>query len=676
MVPVMSLHTEEHQRSICDDKPSYRSDIDGLRAIAVLSVVIFHAFPRILPGGFIGVDIFFVISGYLITRILAERALRGRIGYREFYARRINRIFPALITVTLSILAAGYFLLYTDEYLQLSSHILWSTFFSSNFALYLEAGYFDNVAESKPALHLWSLAVEEQFYIIWPAVIAATFRTPGITSRKALSLFMVTASFIACIYLTKKNLSAAYYLPFGRFWELGAGGLLALWQTRNVAEGRTARASSLIATTGATMLVLGLCFIHKGRGFPGAWALLPVLGTAMLIHAGPNARFNSVVLSRKVLVNIGLISYPLYLWHWPILAFARIVHGDRPPWTITLLLMAFASLLAAATFKRIEGPIQESNNSYKSGILLVTFIATGLIAASIVLSRGWPDRTPLKGNVATPQVLEQFAGPLWKYQNEPNCLKRFPLEEATRYTWWFCMTSRPSPPTMLLLGNSYANQLFPGIAFNPYLSHHSVLSIGTCDASGTLPKPLNDPSNPCAGERYVRQRVFIDAIIDNTPSLKYILIDGLPDKPQSDYLITLSKRIKWIQSHGITVIVLSPHLKPRFDTRSCFGRPLIASKAECFIPRTDINEANESFKRIKDMIGASNPGVLFFDQNEGICPAENCRYISDRKPLFRDETHLSEFGSKVVAASLVRWLALNLPSAIYAVGTHRGASPQ
>jgi peptidoglycan/LPS O-acetylase OafA/YrhL len=204
---------------------AYRPDIDGLRAVAVLIVVLFHAWPNWLKGGFIGVDIFFVISGFLITSIIVQELRNGKFSIRQFYVRRVRRIFPALITVVLATLAFGWYVLLKNEFAQLGKHILGAATFVSNFVLWNEAGYFDNDHTTKPLLHLWSLGVEEQFYLVWPLMLSLFFRRhAGILLFLAITL---AASFLFGLYATYNAPVAAYFSPVTRFWELASGGLVA-----------------------------------------------------------------------------------------------------------------------------------------------------------------------------------------------------------------------------------------------------------------------------------------------------------------------------------------------------------------------------------------------------------------------------------------------------------------
>ena len=303
----------------------YRPDIDGLRAIAVISVIFYHYFPARLPGGFIGVDIFFVISGYLISLILFNNFENSTFSYKEFYTRRVLRIFPALTLVLISTLITGWFYLTNNDYALLGKHDAAAAIFITNFTLAAESNYFDIAAISKPLLHLWSLGVEEQFYVIWPLII-------GIFWKQRENFLFITvavgiASFLFNIYNVELQPALAFYSPFSRFWELMVGAALAyltLHKPRFIFE----ESPNIKSIFGLIMLFSGFIFLNYKDKFPGYWALLPCIGTFLIISSR-DAWVNKNILGNKLFVFVGIISYPLYLWHWPLLSITSIsIYGD------------------------------------------------------------------------------------------------------------------------------------------------------------------------------------------------------------------------------------------------------------------------------------------------------------------------------------------------------------
>jgi peptidoglycan/LPS O-acetylase OafA/YrhL len=428
---------------------SYRADIDGLRAIAVLAVVAFHAVPSVLPGGFVGVDVFFVISGYLITSLLRQSLEDGSFRFSTFYARRIRRLAPALVVVLATVLAAGWTWLLTDELAQLAKHAASSVAFMMNLVLWRETGYFDTAAEQKPLLHLWSLGVEEQFYLIWPALLWATWRW----RRPAFVIGVVALlSFAANVAVVHTSPTAAFYLPTSRVWELAAGGLLA-----GLGPPRRGWIVQALSLAGAVLLAVGCAVIRPSMPFPGWWALLPAGGAALLIAAGPRGWTNSVLATRP-LVFVGLISYPLYLWHWPILTFARMLEAGPLGLWRTAALVALAVVLAWLTYRFVEQPIRRATGRL---VIVNLAVASGGVAAValavLVNEKSLPMRFP-------PQVqaLVDFSYRYERPYREGTCYL-LPDQSADALARECVEQTPASQPLVVLWGDSHAAHLYPGL---------------------------------------------------------------------------------------------------------------------------------------------------------------------------------------------------------------------
>ncbi len=378
---------------------SYRPDIDGLRALAVGVVLIFHAFPKQLPGGFVGVDVFFVISGYLISGIILSARAEGRFSYAHFYARRIRRIFPALAVVLAGVMLAGWFLLYADDYARLGRHVAAGAAFASNFAFWRESSYFDVAADLKPLLHLWSLGVEEQFYLVWPILLVTASRWRG--GPLAATLVIGTVSFLYAIWTVRIDRTAAFYAPWNRFWELLAGATLACVEADALLESAKQRLLSrswlpdVAAALGLAAIAAGIWLIDATRVFPGLWVLLPVGGTFLLLLAGQLAWVNRAILSQPIVVWIGLISYPLYLWHWPLLSFAHILEGEVPSPSLRLALLAASVGLAWATYQAIERPVRFGSRARTAVPALAVAMSAVCAAGAVVYSTGGVIERPI-----------------------------------------------------------------------------------------------------------------------------------------------------------------------------------------------------------------------------------------------------------------------------------------
>ena len=337
-------------------KFSYRSDIDGLRAISVIVVVIYHAFPNFLRGGFIGVDVFFIISGFLITGILWQERNSCCFSFIEFYRRRIVRIFPALIVTLILCFLFGWFLLAPTEYKQLMKHTLAGATFTSNFIYWGESGYFDRASITKPLLHLWSLAIEEQFYILWP-LIFILWRTRHLL----LWVFLIViVSFVLNILTVLENPSLDFYATWTRIWELGLGGALSLYiREKGFISSRSQWVANATSFAGLSLILLGCIFLSTQSQFPGWWALLPTFGGLLLIASSPDTYVNKKILSNKFVVYVGLISYPLYLVHWPVLSFLYILTNQTPPILWRFICVVFSVCLASFIYHFIEKKIRK-----------------------------------------------------------------------------------------------------------------------------------------------------------------------------------------------------------------------------------------------------------------------------------------------------------------------------
>ncbi len=366
--------------STASRRPDYRADVDGLRAIAVLSVVGFHAFPDWVKGGFVGVDIFFVISGFLISGILFGALDAGRFSLAEFYSRRARRLFGALCFVLIATLAAGWFLLVAEDYKALGLHVAGGAAFAANLLEWHESGYFANAAETRPLLHLWSLGVEEQFYLAWPAAVYLAWRRRlGVLLLVASALI---ASFVVNVASVRTDTIAAFYAPQSRAWELMAGSLLA-WVAMRRPRSHEGM-GDVAAWAGIALVAAAILEVNKESAFPGWWAVLPTAGTSLLIAAGSNAWVNRTVLAHPSMRFFGLISYPLYLWHWPLLAFARITQFGAPSRLMRIALVAASVGLAWLTWRLVERPMRQDEHARTKVLLLCGTLAL-LLAGGLVV---------------------------------------------------------------------------------------------------------------------------------------------------------------------------------------------------------------------------------------------------------------------------------------------------
>ena len=470
-------------------KLQYRPDIDGMRAAAVIVVILFHAFPDICPGGFIGVDVFFALSGFLITGIILTGLSRGEFSFSGFYSRRIRRIFPALSLVLAFCLAVGWCILTPDEWHQFAKSVVGGAAFASNLLRPRFTGYFDPPVRSEPLLHLWSLGIEEQFYIVWPLVVVLLWKFAANRKRGAkllaAILLIAGASFAFDIGMLHRDPSLTFFSPLTRMWELLAGAALAQFtMTQGEVKRRVPR--ELMSATGLVLIATGLVLMNERTLVPGWWSLLPVLGTVFLTMAGSEAWFNRRVLASRPFVGIGLISYPLYLWHWPLLVFMKLILESgynlsrRRGFAVTAAVLVSAWILSWATYRFVETPMRFSSSL--SSAFRVRLLATAMAGVAVVAAFGlWT----LKPRLDTPSVraLELARADMtqtgdWK------------MEPLKTYT----VPSLSSRST-LMVGDSFMEHYLPrakaAIKADPDLASAVFATSGACP-----PLPGMNPADP------------------------------------------------------------------------------------------------------------------------------------------------------------------------------------
>ena len=629
-----------------DPNYAYRADIDGLRAVAVSSVLIYHAFPDALPGGFIGVDIFFVISGFLITNILQSEIKNGCYSVSRFYARRIKRLSPALMLVLVFTLTIGWFVLLRDEFRHLGKQAVAGAAFVSNIALWMESGYFDQESNLKPLLHLWSLGVEEQFYIFWPLIIALVVRIR--TNLVIIVAGLGFASFVADISLVERDPTSAFFLPFMRFWELMIGALLSseIFAThyrpgvgRTLVLGALREAASLI---GLTLIVTSLVLVKETRPFPGWWTLLPTVGTALVIVTGPYTWLARHILSLRAMVCIGLISYPLYLWHWPLFSFSRIVNGAPPPTEVRLLIIVVSLGLAWLTYRYVELPLRYSRGQGGSKKVIASFGAPLVAAcfAGLLVFRGFPEE-----RLAALSSELSAARSDWHYPGDK--LAQIPGN---------------LPRTVLFLGDSYVQQLFPRVKeLSELQDHYHTVMFKT--VSGCAPVPgiarKSDPKCATSTDRgfeiagqedilavvvgaswlgmigrgdYYRRDDPAETILDlkDTSVLDNVLVRF--EKALRD-LVLLDKRVYIVLNPpggGLADPGVIPGIRLHFVSRLF---PVKSISMRQHLERTgNINN------RIRAL--AKRVGAVIIDPAGWICRNGEC-FVTDEKgvPRFKDATH-------------------------------------
>jgi peptidoglycan/LPS O-acetylase OafA/YrhL len=612
--------------------PRYRPDIDGLRALGVLLVVLFHAFPKALPGGFVGVDIFFVVSGYLISTIIFGSLENGTFSFREFYARRIRRIFPALLIVLTTGWAAGWYLLFVDELQQLGTHIAAGAGFVSNFVLWGEAGYFDSDAYTKPFLHLWSLGIEEQFYIVWPLLLALVWRRRAHFLK--ITIVIAIASFAANILTTGANPVAAFFSPWSRFWELMTGGILAYLALHR--RGPLARAGNWQSTAGLSLILVAVALLSRKSAFPGWWALLPTLGTFLIISAGPKAWLNRTFLSSRGMVWVGLISYPLYLWHWLLLSFAWIARGRMPPSSTRAALVALSFLLAYLTYFYIERRV-------RAGRERITFVLAGLMAALFAFGIATQAELlrPRNDSRSIGLMLEAIHD--WEY---PSSL------EKTTFQGTPVRSKKAGEKTVLYVGDSHLEQYAARIVSLLEQGSTSYPSVVFLTSPGCSPIPGSAQVNSyhierCATFRQDLARLAVDPEVDSVVVAGAWNLYFLESRTHYAGSIDVESEIAGIDTflrtltrHKKVYFVLDNPSGQQFEPRNFFaGSRLSALTVKPFQEQVALAEDQAALRARLAQVAAT-AGAVVIDPAAHLCPGGHCRVVTDAgKPIYKDDNH-------------------------------------
>ena len=643
----MTFHSLSH--------PKYRPDIDGLRAIAVLSVVGFHAFG--VMGGFSGVDIFFVLSGYLITTIIFESLEADRFSFKEFYSRRIRRIFPSLSIVLVVCIILGWILLFADEYELLGKHTVAGASFFSNLALFSESGYFDTSSDKKPLLHLWSLGVEEQYYIFWPLLVFLFWKYKSHLGFLVVSVLLL--SFGLNVWLINIDPVATFYLPQTRFWELLVGSTLAyLMVFKRTHLNYPSWLLNLMSILGVGLISAGIILLTSSMAFPGWWALLPTIGTALIIFAGPNTFISQKFLSNSVLVWFGLISFPLYLWHWPLLSFLKIV-DDKSKWG--KLFAIFVSILLAWLSQRfIEKPLRFGRNGPQKAIgLIAAMLIIGFIGLLIYKFDGFPGRI---NDGAQGEMVKKYRSQIeWPESNNHSkeCVEKFGLDQ-------YCLIgNNKSPPTVALIGDSHANHFYFGLRKNIESKGGNLILFGS---GACLPFfGIDRGRHPIAGNVncYARTHKAYEYVLD-TDSIKTVFLSFVHTEFSRDDVQFIDRwekingnnnyrnsvdafirTIKLLENSGKQVVLIYDLPNLDGDPKQCFSqRPFISLKRKCELSTLKmVKDFDQYDKMIEEVKVSTNIQIFethpFIAGNFPVDPQGNLTY--------RDSTHLSLSGSMFFA---------------------------
>lgn len=651
-------------------KGFYRPDIDGMRALAVLAVVAFHYSPANFPGGFIGVDIFFVISGYLITGILVKAieenefsTFRGLL--LDFYQRRIRRIFPSLILVLIACLVIGWLVLFSSEYERLGKYVAAGAGYVENFVLWNESGYFDHASIDKTLLHLWSLSVEEQFYIAWPLLLWAITRRHWPLLR-SIGLIATTTFVLNISLVFSGHTTHAFYSPVSRTWELMVGAWLAVGHRHGLPW--LSRWSSAQSWGGVALIAAGLALIQPISAFPGFWALLPVLGTALIVNAGPNTFLNGRLLSWRPAVWVGLISYPLYLWHWALLSLAVIVFGDNNPTfrhASRLVLVVVSILLAWLSYRYFENPIRRSRRGF-TGLGLTIAVATlGLAGLAVYGAAGVPDRPASFVSAKAEQYVESMQ--LGTLANSRDCFNPQTnmtfLQKQGRDAYlpdqWYCEIGDIHSKTVVLAyGDSHARAMIPTLDKYGKATHTRIVfsSMGSClpltgvivrtdypDACRELSKKVTQFASEVRPKAVVLIETWTSYIRVGKIYVQHSITGGQALRA------ALSETLGFYQKLGIPVVLMedNPHQRTSVPKASIrFAKdPSDEQLNAVAVTRPGYEQQQADANAILESVASQYPLVSVLGVGNALCHADICPWATQHEFLYYDSGHLSKAGA-------------------------------
>ena len=623
--------------------PGHRADIDGLRALAIVPVVLFHYGVAGFGGGYVGVDVFFVISGYLITGLVHQRVVAGTFSLADFYERRIRRIFPAMFAMTLAtvMLAAVFYL--PDDFKYLGQNLVAIAVFGSNVLLWLKSGYFDHASQFNPLLHLWSLAVEEQYYIVWPLLLSALSRM--MPRRRAVLVFTLFAASLAFgVVQLGLDPGGAFYLMPGRAWELMAGSILALG----------------LAPVPRSRLAADLC------GLAGA-----LLGAALIIaSSGQRLSAAGKVLALPLFTAIGRISYSLYLWHWPVLVMARYALMRDPSPAQLAVLMPCSVVLSIVSYAWIERPFRQSGRFGRGTILALgaaMMVGTAAFGAAAHFAHGFPAR--LDPAVVAAASASDDINPRRAACDRPS-LARIASGDLCRVG-----AATAQRPTFALYGDSFGDAMMPGIdraAAAAGVSGYSLVHSGC--------QPLPGVSQPDAGCRPVGPAVL--EFLRNHREVRTVVLAARWSAAvsatrfgaftQSDLFLTddLSLERSGAESARVTeraiagmldrfadrqfvVLAYAPEQAVDAPRALALGR-LRAQPDRPGVSRQDYDQRQAPVRRMFTRLAAHHANLAVIDLGEALCGRQSCPLIRDGQVLYADDNHLSRAGAVMLAPVFAR----------------------
>lgn len=629
----------------------YRADIDGLRAIAVIPVILFHTGMGWASGGYVGVDVFFVISGYLITKLIADEMDAGQFSLARFYERRIRRIFPALFAVLAACFLAGLALMMPRDLVDFAKSAIATASSLSNMLFWWQSGYFDGAAEAKPLLHTWSLAVEEQFYVAFPLLLLALrqWARPWVMPILAAIGVLSFGLCVASLYISPKS---GFYLAPMRAWELLLGGLLALGAVPPTSRRWVRETASVLGLVGIAAAIL---YFNEHTPFPGYAALLPTVGAALIIWSGASGHSSvNAMISARPIVLIGLASYSLYLWHWPILVFMNYVNIERLDLTQQLVALALIAASGFLSWRFIERPFRKPRGGGQRAVFIVGASAAAVAIAAgltLVATGGLPSRY-------SPAVRAVLAAQDSHSELMARCSSRIEMQLGGD-----CMIGDGANRDSFIWGDSHADALTG--AFQTLAADTRRTFYYSVDAS--CPPLLGVALDPACTEANERRIQFLSS----HPAIRTVVVAArwsvytsgravdfgpAESNEQLPRLISphelsagVGRTVAALEAAGKTVVLVYPIPETGYHIPSTLARKLLrGEEPETFTrPRAYFDHRQAAAIAALDAAGSAR--VVRVRPADRLCDASACKVFADGQPLYYDDDHLSLEGGRFVA---------------------------
>ena len=631
----------------------YRHEIDGLRAIAVIPVILFHAGLPYFSGGFVGVDVFFVISGYLITSILVRDVSVGTFSLTDFYERRARRILPALFLVMFVSVLFSWFVLLAADMKAFSQSLVSISLLSPNILFWLQTDYFSSAAEMKPLLHTWSIGVEEQFYLFWPLVILLIWKCQG-RHQFLLLITLCLISFLAMQYARTESTSFAFYQFPTRAWELILGALAALFL--NSRDGRLFGdlMASIMAAFGLFLIFFSVVWLDKKSGYPSTWTMLPTTGTLLVIVFSQPKQVVTRFLGQSWLVAIGLISYSAYLWHQPVFAFARHYAKVPPPWQLMVFLVFVSFFLAYCTWRFIERPFRSVSRVSRRYLLNTCFVAISFFIGFGLLghfSNGYDGR---QFNSISLREIDTLMKPNYGLS-----------EQCNGYSQEIDACVYGTAPNTVLWGDSYAMHLAPALMGDPEALSFVQRTFSSCRPMLGLSIMGGDYSSEWAQNCLEFNQKTVDWIIANDQIKRvvissmflfsgYKLFDGNKSYDYNSKMVedALINSLLLLEGAGKDVIVVSPMPSNGHDIGRCLARSKIVGESlnACNFDRDDWSDEFLEGHSFVSRLASEGFRTIWLDKI--FCKTGTCLASYEGIFVFRDKGHLSISGATYMGEKL------------------------